>query len=75
MNTIIITLIVLIILALFYKKQESYYNVFGQWIDSPFDENEDGIQMSSPSYRLSKSPYYRWWYSGIPHFPEYYYNY
>jgi hypothetical protein len=64
MNVIIIAILMLVILVLLCKKQESYYNVFGMWVDGPSDENYEGINMDSPIYSLSRTPYYWWWHKG-----------
>lgn len=71
MNLIILIIAIVAISMILCSKQESYYNVFGQWVDGPFDQKTDGIDMSSPAYRLSKTPYYWWWHHGIPYVPGY----
>ena len=55
-------------------KKESYYNVFGQWVESPFDESLDNLNLNSPAHRYvrSVSPYYWYYPHGKPFIPGYY---
>jgi hypothetical protein len=70
MNNLLIFCVIAIIFLLLFSKQENYYNVFGQYVDGPSDDT-DGINEISPQYRLSRTPYFWWWDSGIPYLPGY----
>jgi hypothetical protein len=70
MNNLLIICTVIILFMLLCSNQENYYNVFGQYVDGPSDET-DGINEFSPQYSLSRTPYFRWWNSGIPYLPRY----
>jgi hypothetical protein len=65
MNSVLIICAIIIIIFLLCSKQENYFNIFGQYIDGPSDDF-DGINMSSPIYRLwRQNPYYWYWNQGI----------
>ncbi len=65
METLFIIIAIIIIFVMLCNKQESYYNVIGQYIDGPADDT-DGINESAPNYSLSRIPNYWWWNNGIP---------
>jgi len=71
-TTMIIIVAIIIIIVLLDSKREPYYNLFGQWVDGPFDESTDIVDMTTPLYASYKMSYPGWRGHG---WPRYYYYY
>ncbi len=57
----ILIFLVILIFILCNKSQENYYDVFGQYIEAPFEENEyDNMDTLSEAYYPYYDPNFCW---------------
>jgi len=63
MNHIIIAIIILIVIFYIYTQKESYYNIFGDYVEAPFVESEDDNldSLTIDSNVFYNYPWYPYW--------------
>jgi hypothetical protein len=64
MNSVFVIVIIIALFLLLCSRQEDYYNVFGQYIEAPFDDT-DGAFSVLPSYSLSRFYPYSVYYDNV----------